>query len=117
VSRLHALMAAVVVLSCLGCAQHAQRHADGIAATASTPSITLTDKVVDVGCAQCMFGLDLPDCETAIRVDGVIFMATGQDVPDAEDHETGVCRTIKRARVSGQTVGPRFVATSFVLLD
>jgi hypothetical protein len=106
----------VLVLAGAGCAEQAPRNESSIAATASTPSITLTDQVVETGCAQCMFGLDRPGCETSIRVNGVVFLATGHGIPDAEDHASGMCDKIQQARVSGQTVGPQFVATSFVLL-
>jgi hypothetical protein len=111
------LAAGLIVLSCLGCAQHSQHHADSLAATARTPSLALTDQVVEVGCASCMFGLDdRPGCETAIRVNGVVFIATGSAIPDAEDHESGMCESIRMAKVSGQTVGPNFIATRFALL-
>ena len=94
--------------SLVGCAENGSPQ--------TTPSITLTDRVVEVGCGQCMFGLDRPGCETAIRVDGVAYLASGMNIPDAEDHATRMCETIQQARVSGTTAGPEFVATSFVLL-
>lgn len=106
----------LLALSAIGCAEHEARKSEGLAATDSTPSITLTDRVVEVGCGQCMFGLDRPGCETAIRVDGLVFLATGTNIPDAEDHGTRMCETIQRAKVSGTTAGPQFVATSFELL-
>ena len=112
-----ALIACTVVLSLLGCASHSGHHESGTFATAQTPSMTLKDQVVDAGCGACIFGMDnLPDCETAIRVNGVVFLATGAGVPDAEDHATGMCQALHKARVSGKTVGDKFVATSFVLL-
>ena len=115
--RLNRLFAFALLASCIvGCAENAARQAAGVAATESTPSITLADRVVEVGCGQCMFGLDRPGCETAIRVDGVVYLATGTNIPDAEDHATRMCETIQRATVSGTTAGPQFVATSFVLL-
>jgi hypothetical protein len=117
VSRVHSLLfVGLVVLSGFGCAEDAPRHEGSVAATASTPSITLTDQVVEAGCAQCMFGLDRPGCETAIQVNGVVFLATGEGIPDAEDHATGMCEKIQQARVSGRTAGPQFIATRFVLL-
>ena len=116
-SRCHLIPAgALIVLSSLGCGEQAQRQEKSAAATADSPSITLTDRVVEAGCAQCLFGLDRPGCETAIRVDGLAYLATGADIPDAEDHATGLCESIHPARVSGTTAGSQFVATSFVLL-
>jgi hypothetical protein len=110
------LVVGLLVLSTLGCAEHAPRAEGGVAATASTPSLTLTDQVVEAGCAQCMFGLDRPGCETAIQVNGLVFLATGNGIPDAEDHATGMCDKVQQARVSGRTEGPQFIATSFALL-
>jgi hypothetical protein len=116
-SRVHSLFViGLAALSGVGCAEHAPRPEGGVAATASTPSLTLTDQVVEAGCAQCMFGLDRPGCETAIEVNGVVFLATGNGIPDAEDHATGMCEKVQQARVSGKTVGPQFIATSFALL-
>ena len=115
--RLNRLFAAGILALCgIACAEHEARKSESLAATESTPPITLTDRVVEVGCGQCMFGLDRPGCETAIRVDGVVYLATGTSIPDAEDHATRMCETIQRAKVSGTTAGPKFVATSFVLL-
>ena len=116
-SRCHlSVAAALIVLSTLGCGEQPQRQEKSAAATADSPSITLADRVVEAGCGLCMFGLDRPGCETAIRVDGLAYLATGAEIPDAEDHATGMCDSIHQARVSGQTAGPQFVATSFVLL-
>jgi hypothetical protein len=117
VSRIPSLLVVgLVLLSRRRLREHAPRHESSVAATASTPSITLTDQVVEAGCAQCMFGLDRPGCETAIRVNGVVYLAKGTGIPDAEDHATGMCQEIQQARVSGRSDGPQFVATSFVLL-
>jgi hypothetical protein len=116
-SRCHLIpAAALIVLSTLGCGEQAQRQEKSAAATADSPSIALTDRVVDLGCAQCMFGLDRPGCETAIRVDGLVYLATGAGVPDAEDHASGMCDSIHQGKVSGTTAGSQFVATSVVLL-
>jgi hypothetical protein len=50
VSRVHSLLlVGLVVLSGFGCAEDAPRHEASVAATASTPSITLTDQVVEAG--------------------------------------------------------------------
>ena len=115
-SRCHPTLAvALIVLSTLGCGEQVRRE-KSVAATADSPSIALTDRVVEAGCGLCMFGLERPGCETAIRVDGLTYLATGADIPNAEDHATGMCDSIHQARVSGQTAGSQFVATSFVLL-
>jgi hypothetical protein len=112
-------LAAVALFGCVaivaaGCSQGAKH--DNVFADASSPSITLKDRVVEVACGQCLYGMDIPDCRTAIRVDGVVYLAEGPGVPDAEDHATGVCDSLQHARVSGQTSGGTFHATSFVML-
>jgi Family of unknown function (DUF6370) len=111
------LAVSTLVLMCLGCAQEELSHAPNIAAGAATPSMTVKNQVVDVGCAACVFEVaGASGCQTAIRLNGLVFLASGTGVPDAEDHSTGVCAGLQKARVSGTTVGNKFVATSFVLL-
>src|SRR5262245_11886718 len=111
-----AIVAGLASLAGPGCAKQPEKSV-GVVADASTPSITLTDRVVETGCGSCLFGLDdSRGCETAIRVDGVVYLAEGTAVPDAEDHATGLCSSVHQARVSGKTVGGKFEATSFVML-
>jgi hypothetical protein len=114
-----------VVLAALlgaGCADHDAGHDhDAGAAPASSPAggaaAVTTERVVETGCAMCMFEREgEPGCRTAIRTDGAVYIVTGSNVPDAEDHATGLCDRIRQARVSGTIVGDEFVAASFVLL-
>lgn len=100
-----------------GCAsEHAAPATESAAKAGPAETVSLTDQVVEAGCAQCMFGLKIDDCETAIRVDGKVYLALGTCVPDAEEHGSGLCHAILKARVSGKLVGDKFMATSFTLL-
>jgi hypothetical protein len=100
-----------------------------LAACSSTPAgevaslggdqavVTLHDEVVEASCAMCEFGWSsLRDCRTAIRVGGQVYLAHGACVPDSEDHGTGLCHAILKARVSGRIEGGDFYADSFTLL-
>ena len=80
-------------------------------------SLTLNDQVVEAGCAMCMFGeSSLHDCQTAIRVGDKVYLARGACVPDCEDHSTGLCSSILKARVTGRLQGEVFQASSFTVL-
>ena len=99
-----------------GCASHEAAPPAAPAMAAAGETVTLTDQVVDAGCAKCMFGAKLDDCETAIRVNGKVYLALGTCVPDAEEHGKGLCSNILKARVTGKIVGDKFMATSFTVL-
>jgi len=95
----------------------------GAPADAAAPAATVaeggvvTDQIVEASCAMCQFDVEgESDCRTAVRINGAVYLATGSGVPDAEDHATGLCDGVRKARVSGKIAGKEFVATSFVLL-
>src|SRR5262252_5423751 len=104
-------LAALVVAGCSSAPRTTATSGAGMDAAAV--GVELTDQVVDAGCAMCMFGMEsLGDCQTAIRVDGKVYLARGTCVPDAEDHGTGLCHAILKARVTGRLVGDKFLASS-----
>jgi hypothetical protein len=111
---LAALLLAAMVGACSSAPPRAETAGAGMDASVG---VELTDQVVETGCAMCMFGMNgLADCQTAIRVDGKVYLVRGSGVPDAEDHSTGLCHAIQKARVTGRLVGDKFVASSFSLL-
>ncbi len=108
----------------LGLALHAAAgcssagHAGEVASvTADATTLTLNEQVVEAGCAMCMFGWSsLRDCQTAIRVGDKVWLARGACVPDSEDHGTGLCHAILKARVTGYVQQEVFHASSFTVL-
>jgi hypothetical protein len=113
------LLAALVLaaIADAGCSSPPPRVETAGAGMDASAGVALTDQVVEAGCAMCMFGMEsLGDCQTAIRVDGKVYLARGSCVPDAEDHGTGLCHAILKARVTGRLVGDTFMASSFSIL-
>jgi len=108
------LLAAIVGAGCSSPPPRAETAGAGMDASVG---VELADQVVEAGCAMCVFGMEaLGDCQTAIRVDGKVYLARGVCVPDAEDHATGLCHAMHKARVTGRLVGDTFQASSFSIL-
>src|SRR6478735_1672022 len=79
----------------------------------------ITNKVVDVACGECKFGMKGNDCELAVKIDGKTYFVDGAKKMDAyvDPHaKNGFCNAVRQANVSGEIVGDRFKATSFKLL-
>jgi hypothetical protein len=107
-------LAGLLVAGCSSPPPRAETAGAGMDASAG---VELADQVVETGCAMCMFGMNgLADCQTAIRVDGKVYLVRGTCVPDAEDHSTGLCHAIQKARVTGRLVGDTFMCSSFSIL-
>ena len=90
-----------------------------ISGCATRPAIALsTPTVVDAACGECKFSLKGKDCDLAIRVDGHSYFVDGVNPDSLGDAHAkdGICESIRKARVTGEVKGGRFVATSFVLL-
>ena len=91
-----------------------------LAGCATQPSPLLLQKptVVEAACGECKFGLKGDDCDLAIRVSGHSYFVDGINADSLGDAHAanGICETIRKARVTGEVRGGRFVATSFVLL-
>ena len=87
-------------------------------ATRPSPLVLQKPTVVEAACGECKFGLKGDDCDLAIRVHGHGYFVDGvaaDALGDAHARD-GICETIRKARVTGEVKGGRFVATSFELL-
>ncbi len=76
-------------------------------------------KVVEASCGQCQFKMkDKKGCDLAVRIDGKPYFVEGTNINDHGDahSKNGFCNTIRKAEVSGEIKGDKFVATSFKLL-
>lgn len=75
-------------------------------------------RVVDAGCAMCVFHVKGEDeCRLAVEVDGRPYLVVGTDIDDYGDAHSadGMCTVMRRARVSGEIKNERFVAHQFAL--
>jgi hypothetical protein len=78
-------------------------------------------KVVDASCGQCQFGLtSQKGCDLAVKIDGKAYFVDGTNIDDhgdAHNQNDGFCEVVRKAKVTGEVVDGRFVATSFKLVD
>ena len=74
--------------------------------------------IVDASCGQCQFALAGEDCDLAVRIKDSAYYVDGTAIDDHGDaHATdGFCNTIRKAKVQGEVVNGRFIATYFRLL-
>lgn len=81
----------------------------------TTPPNDDGTRVVEAGCGTCLFGLTGDDCALAIRLDGQALFVDGSDLDAHGDAHApdGFCNQIGKARVRGEVIGGRFVATEF----
>ncbi len=86
------------------------------AKTTSTDDAALT--VVEASCGQCNFGLKGNGCNIAVRMGDKAYYADGVDKKSIGDEhgKDGICIVVRKAKVKGEVVGDRFVATHFELL-
>ena len=76
-------------------------------------------QIVEAACGQCKFAMkDKKGCDLAVRIDNKTYFVEGakmDDHGDAHGHD-GMCTTIRKAEVTGEVKGNKFVASSFKLL-
>lgn len=76
--------------------------------------------VVEAGCGQCLLGLkgEKKGCDLAVRIDGKSYFVDGFKMSDFGDAhaDDGMCNATHQAKVTGEIVNGRFVASSFKLL-
>ena len=76
--------------------------------------------VVEAGCGQCLLGLkdEKKGCDLAVRIDGKSYFVDGFKMNDFGDAHAsdGMCNATHQAKVAGEIVNGRFVASSFKLL-
>ena len=75
-------------------------------------------QVVEAACGECKLGMEGNGCDLAVRIDGKDYFVDGSSMSDhGNAHgEDGMCNTVRKAKVTGEVQGDRFVATSFELL-
>ena len=73
---------------------------------------------VEASCGQCKLGLEGTDCDLAVKIDGKAYYVDGTKIDDHGDAHAkdGFCNAIRKAKVQGEVVNNRFVATYFKLI-
>jgi hypothetical protein len=72
----------------------------------------------DVGCGQCLFGLDGTGCDLAIRWNGVAMFVDGSGIDDHGDAHAadGLCNKVSMADVFGEINDGRFISERIILI-
>ena len=74
--------------------------------------------IVDASCGQCQFALAGEDCDLAVRIKDTAYFVDGTAIDEHGDAHAkdGFCNAVRKAKVQGEVVNGRFVATYFRLL-
>lgn len=86
---------------------------------AATAQQKVEKQIVDASCGQCNFGMKTKKgCDLAVRIDGKSYFVEGTKIDKFGDahSEDGFCSAVRKAEVSGEIVGDKFVASTFKLL-
>ncbi len=75
--------------------------------------------IVEASCGQCQFKMAGKGCTLAVRMDGKSFFVDKAKIDDFGDAHSkmGFCNAIRKAKVQGDIVDGKFVATYFELID
>ena len=74
--------------------------------------------IVEAACGQCQFQMKGKGCTLAVRIKGKSYFVEKTHIDAYGDaHETeGFCNAISKAKVQGQIVGGKFIASYFELI-
>ncbi|QDV26017.1 DUF6370 family protein [Aureliella helgolandensis] len=80
--------------------------------------VKMIGQVVEASCGECQFDMEGTGCDLAVRIDGKGYFVDGSIMSDhGNAHgDGGMCNTVRKAKVTGEVKGERFVATAFELL-
>lgn len=87
--------------------------------TISSQQVKLKTQVVEAACGQCQFNMQgKKGCDLAVRIDGKSYFVEGTKIDDHGDahSQEGFCNAVRKAEVTGEVKGEKFVATSFKVL-
>lgn len=76
-------------------------------------------KLVEASCGQCKFKMKGKGCTLAVRINGKPYFVDKSDIEAHGDAHAkmGFCNAIRKAKVQGEVVNGKFVASYFELLD
>lgn len=83
----------------------------------SQPDKNKAIMLVEASCGQCQFGLKGDGCHLAVRIKGKSYFVDGTEIDQHGDAHAkdGFCNAVRKAKVQGEVVKDRFVATWFEL--
>ena len=75
--------------------------------------------IVEASCGQCKFKMKGKGCTLAVRFNGKAYFVDKSDIEAYGDAHAkmGFCNAIRKAKVQGEIVNNKFVATYFELID
>lgn len=86
-----------------------------------TKDKTTINKVAELSCGQCQFGLDSQaGCDLAIRIDEKAYFIEGfgiDDFGDAHNKTSGFCEVVRKGEVIGSIENNTFLASSIKMVD
>ena len=89
--------------------------------TAKTRTIDPLKKVyiVEASCGQCQFKMTGKGCILAVRMDGKSYFVEKADIDEFGDAHSkeGFCNAIRKAKVQGEIVSGKFIASYFELIE
>ena len=82
------------------------------------PDSTKKIQIVETSCGQCQFHMAGKGCDLAVRINGKSYFVDGTSIDDHGDAHAkdGFCESVRKAKVEGEIVNNRFIATYFKLL-
>ncbi|MFB9078839.1 DUF6370 family protein [Flavobacterium procerum] len=91
----------------------------GISAQAQSKKKFEKPTIVEASCGECQFGMKGESCDLAVRIDGKSYFVDGTKIDEHGDAHAkdGFCNAIRKASVTGEIKGNRFIATSFTLIE
>jgi hypothetical protein len=75
--------------------------------------------IVEASCGQCQFKMAGKGCTLAVRIDGKSYFVEKADIDEFGDAHAkeGFCNAIRKAKVQGEIVGEKFVASYFEIIE
>ena len=69
--------------------------------------------IVEASCGQCQFKMKGKGCTLAVKIDGKSYFVDKAHIDDYGDAHSnmGFCNAIRKAKVQGEVVGDKFVAS------
>jgi hypothetical protein len=75
--------------------------------------------LVEASCGQCQFKMQGKGCTLSIRIDGKSYFVEKANIDDFGDAHSkmGFCNAIRKAKVQGEIMDGKFVASYFEIVD
>lgn len=75
--------------------------------------------IVEASCGQCQFKMAGKGCTLAVRIDGKSYFVDKAKIDDYGDAHSkmGFCNAIRKAKVQGEIIDNKFVASYFEIID